>query len=57
MGGKLRLGLPSMDGILFAKSFALFRTLYPYIEVQLFEHDGRRLEELLLAGDIEWTHR
>jgi hypothetical protein len=23
------------------------------IEVQHFEHDGRRLEELLLAGDIE----
>ena len=42
-----------MDGILFAKSFALFRKLYPNIEVQLFEHGGRRLEELLLAGDIE----
>lgn len=51
--GKLRLGLPSMEGILFAKSFALFRKLYPNIEVQLFEHGGRRLEELLLAGDIE----
>jgi DNA-binding transcriptional LysR family regulator len=51
--GKLRLGLPSMGGILFAKSFALFRRQYPNIEVQLFEHGGRRLEELLLAGDIE----
>ena len=51
--GKLRLGLPSMGGILFAKSFALFRRQYPDIEVQLFEHGGRRLEELLLAGDIE----
>ena len=53
MGGKLRLGLPSMEGILFAESFALFRKLYPNIEVQLFEHGGRRLEGLLLAGDIE----
>jgi DNA-binding transcriptional LysR family regulator len=51
--GKLRLGLPPMGGILFAKSFALFRRQYPNIEVQLFEHGGRRLEELLLAGDIE----
>ena len=51
--GKLRLGLPSMGGILFAKSFALFRRQYPNIEVQLFEHGGRRLQELLLAGDIE----
>ena len=51
--GKLRLGLPSMGGILFAKSFALFRRQYPDIEVQLFEHGGQRLEELLLAGDIE----
>jgi hypothetical protein len=42
-----------MEGILFAKSFALFRTLYPNIEVQPFEHAGRRLEELLLAGDVE----
>jgi DNA-binding transcriptional LysR family regulator len=42
-----------MEGILFAKSFALFRKLYANIEVQLFEHGGRRLEELLLAGDIE----
>jgi DNA-binding transcriptional LysR family regulator len=51
--GKLRLGLPSMGGLLFAESFALFRRQYPNIEVQLFEHGGRRLEELLLAGDIE----
>jgi DNA-binding transcriptional LysR family regulator len=51
--GKLRFGLPSMGGILFAKSFALFRKQYPNIEVQLFEHGGRRLEELLLTGDIE----
>jgi hypothetical protein len=53
MGGKLRLGMPSMEGILFAKSFALFRRLYPNIEGQLFEHGGRRLDELLLADDIE----
>ncbi|MGC2401804.1 MAG: LysR family transcriptional regulator [Acidobacteriaceae bacterium] len=51
--GKLRLGLPSMGGILFAKSFALFRRQYPDIEIQLFEHGGHRLEELLLAGDID----
>jgi DNA-binding transcriptional LysR family regulator len=57
MGGKLRLGLPSMEGILFAESFALFRKLYPNIEIQLFEHGGRRLEELLPAGDIELLHR
>jgi DNA-binding transcriptional LysR family regulator len=51
--GKLRFGLPSMGAILFAKSFALFRKQYPNIEVQLFEHGGRRLEELLLTGNIE----
>jgi DNA-binding transcriptional LysR family regulator len=42
-----------MGAIPFAKSFALFRKQYPNIEVQLFEHGGRRLEELLLAGEIE----
>jgi DNA-binding transcriptional LysR family regulator len=51
--GKPRFGLPSMGGILFAKSFALFRKQYPNIEVQLFEHGGYRLEELLLTGHIE----
>ena len=51
--GTLRLGLPSMGGILFAKSFARFRKQYPNIEVQLFEHGGHRLEELLLTGHIE----
>jgi hypothetical protein len=47
MGGKLRLGLPSMEGILFAKSFALFRELYPNIEVQLFEHGGQEIVQTL----------
>ena len=51
--GKLRFGLPSITGILFAKPFALFRKQYPHIEVQLVEHGGHRLEELLLAGHIE----
>jgi DNA-binding transcriptional LysR family regulator len=51
--GKLRLGLPSIGSILFATSFALFRRHYPNIEVQLSEHGGDRLEELLLAGHIE----
>lgn len=52
--GLLRLGLPPIgSSVLFAPVFAKFTKLYPDIDIQLVEHGSRRLEELLLAGDIE----
>src|SRR5690606_10674419 len=52
--GLLRLGLPPIgSSVLFAPVFATFTKLYPDIDIQLVEHGSRRLEELLLAGDIE----
>ncbi len=52
--GLLRLGLPPIgSSVLFAPLFAAFTKLYPDIDIQLVEHGSKRLEELLLAGDVE----
>jgi DNA-binding transcriptional LysR family regulator len=52
--GTLRLGLPPVgSSTLFAPMFAAYRSRYPGVEIRLAEHGSRRLEELLLAGDIE----
>jgi DNA-binding transcriptional LysR family regulator len=52
--GILRLGLPAMaSNILFAPLFAAYRRRYPSVEIHLVEHGAVRLEELLLAGEIE----
>lgn len=52
--GLLRLGLPPIgSSVLFAPVFAAYTKLYPDIDIQLVEHGSRRLEELLLAGDVE----
>ncbi|MBN9044524.1 MAG: LysR family transcriptional regulator [Rhizobiales bacterium] len=52
--GLLRLGLPPIgSSVLFAPVFAAYTKLYPDIDIQLVEHGSRRLEELLLAGDLE----
>jgi DNA-binding transcriptional LysR family regulator len=52
--GVLRLGVPCVGGdALFAEPLAEYRRRHPGIEVQLTEQGGRRLEELVLAGEIE----
>ena len=52
--GALRLGLPPVGSdTLFAPLFVTYRSRFPGIDVQLVEHGSRRLEELLLAGDID----
>ncbi|MEN5275895.1 LysR family transcriptional regulator [Brucella sp. TWI432] len=52
--GLLRLGLPPIgSSVLFAPVFAAFTKLYPDIDIQLVEHGSKRLEEVLLAGDVE----
>lgn len=52
--GLLRLGLPPIgSSVLFAPVFAAFTKLYPDIDIHLVEHGSKRLEELLLAGDVE----
>lgn len=52
--GVLRLGLPPIgSSILFAPLFATYRSLYPGVDIRLVEHGSRRLEEVLLAGEIE----
>ncbi|MEJ2478721.1 MAG: LysR family transcriptional regulator [Acidihalobacter sp.] len=52
--GVLRLGLPPIgSSVLFAPLFATYRRLYPGIEISLVEYGSRRLEEMLLAGEIE----
>ncbi len=52
--GILRLGLPPLgSSSLFAPMFARFRSRYPQIEISLVEHGSRRLEEMVMAGEIE----
>ncbi|WP_176083070.1 LysR family transcriptional regulator [Martelella sp. HB161492] len=52
--GQLTLGLPPIGSdALFAPIFAAYRARYPEIEVSLFEHGSRKLEELVTAGELE----
>ncbi|HEY0293807.1 MAG TPA: LysR family transcriptional regulator [Bordetella sp.] len=52
--GTLRLGLPPLgSSSLFAPLFARFRSRYPSIEISLVEHGSRRLEEMLMTGELE----
>ncbi|WP_049623240.1 LysR family transcriptional regulator [Frateuria defendens] len=52
--GELRLGLPPLgSSVLFAPLLARYRELHPQIDIQLVEHGGRRLEQAVLAGELE----
>jgi DNA-binding transcriptional LysR family regulator len=52
--GTLRLGLPPIgSSTLFAPLFAIYRSRFPGVDVKLIEHGSQRLEEILLAGDID----
>lgn len=52
--GSLSLGMPPMGSdTLFAPLFALYRSRYPGVEIRLLEHGSKRLEEILLAGEVE----
>lgn len=52
--GELRLGLPPLGSAsLFAPLFAIYRARHPRVDIRLQEHGSRRLEELLLAADVE----
>ncbi|MFG1370568.1 LysR family transcriptional regulator [Xanthobacter oligotrophicus] len=52
--GSLRLGLPPLGAsTLFAPLFAIFRARYPGIDIRLTEHGSKRLEEMLLEGEVE----
>ncbi|PZU22170.1 MAG: LysR family transcriptional regulator [Shinella sp.] len=52
--GRLRLGLPPIGSdALFAPLFAIYRSRYPGIEIQLVEHGSKRLEELVRDGEVD----
>lgn len=52
--GALRIGLPPIGSdVLFAPMFAVYRSRYPGIDIQLVEHGSKRLEEMVLAGEID----
>ena len=52
--GVLRLGLPAIgSNTLFAPLFVAFHGRYPGIEIRLVEQGSKRLEELLLAGELD----
>jgi DNA-binding transcriptional LysR family regulator len=52
--GALRLGLPPIgNDALFAPVFAVFRKRYPGIEIRLVEQGAKRLEEMVLADEVD----
>src|SRR5471030_3546728 len=52
--GVLRIGLPPVaSGALFAAMFTAYRSQYPEIEIELIEHGGSILKDLLRKGEIE----
>ncbi|HEX7338948.1 MAG TPA: LysR substrate-binding domain-containing protein [Rhodanobacteraceae bacterium] len=52
--GELRLGLPPLgSNILFAAPLARYRERYPHITITLMEHGSRRLEQAVMADEIE----
>lgn len=52
--GSLRLGLPPLGAsTLFAPLFAIYRARYPGVDIRLTEHGSKRLEEMLLEGEVE----
>lgn len=52
--GKLRLGLPPIgSGALFAPVYAVFRKIYPGIDIELTELGSRHLEELVSRGELD----
>ncbi|MDR3511438.1 MAG: LysR substrate-binding domain-containing protein [Caulobacteraceae bacterium] len=52
--GVLRLGLPPIgSSVLFAPLFAVYRSRYPGVDIRLVEHGSHRLEEVLLAGEVD----
>ena len=53
--GVLRIGFPFVGSdMLFAPMFARYRRAYPGIEIQLVEHGSQRLEEMVLAGELDF---
>ncbi len=54
--GLLRLGLPPLgSSTLFAPLFASYRSRYPAVEIRLEEHGSRRLEDMLLGGEVDFA--
>jgi len=54
ISGRLRLGLPIFGSArLFAPLFAEYRSRHPGVEIELMEQGSARLEQALLAGEVE----
>ncbi|MEA5089996.1 LysR family transcriptional regulator [Solidesulfovibrio sp.] len=54
VSGRLRLGLPIFGSArLFAPLFAQYRQRYPGVDIELLEQGSARLEEAVLAGEVE----
>lgn len=52
--GTLKIGLPPIGSSeLFAPVLARFTAAYPHIDIQIVEHGSKKLEELVLLGEIE----
>lgn len=51
--GVLRLGFSLGSSLLLASQFARYRRRYPGISVHISVHGNRRLQELLLAGELD----
>ncbi|MBL0388080.1 LysR family transcriptional regulator [Tumebacillus sp. ITR2] len=53
--GTLRIGLPPMVGApFFASLLAEFHAAYPHVSIQLEEHGGKRVEQLVEEGTLDF---
>ena len=51
--GRLALGIPPMVGHVYADLIRTYRSRYPKVELSIVEYGGRRIEQAVLAGELD----
>lgn len=51
--GRLALGIPPMVGHVYADLIRTYRSRYPGVELSIVEYGGRRIEQAVLAGELD----
>ena len=51
--GRLALGIPPMVGHVYADLIRAYRSRYPKVELSIVEYGGRRIEQAVLAGELD----
>lgn len=51
--GRLAIGIPPMVGHVYADLLRTYRSRYPKVELSIVEYAGRRIEQAVLAGELD----